>query len=118
VPRTPPNRPVERLKTAASTADIWRVDTELTAERLLAIIQTQNDIVATALDFEAVMASVVERAQSRSGAEAAVLELADGDEMVYHVAKGAAGPYVGLRLSARCRWCACRSSTPRRPSAC
>jgi diguanylate cyclase (GGDEF)-like protein len=75
------------------------VDTELTSERLLAIIQTQNDIVATALDLEAVMAFVVERAQSLSGADAAVLELAEGDEMVYHVAKGAAGPYVGLRLS-------------------
>lgn len=71
---------------------------ELAADRLLAIIQTQNEIAATALDLDAVMSLVLHRAQVLTGAEAAVIELADGDEMVYHVGRGTAARYVGLRL--------------------
>jgi diguanylate cyclase (GGDEF)-like protein len=71
---------------------------ELPGERLLAIIETQNQIAATALDLDAVMKLVVERAGSLTCANAAVIELADGDEMVYHVGAGAAAEHVGLRL--------------------
>ena len=72
----------------------------LSADRLLAIIETQNRIAASALDLDAVMELVVERAGSLTGANAAVVELADGDEMVYHVGAGAAAAHVGLRLRA------------------
>jgi diguanylate cyclase (GGDEF)-like protein len=71
---------------------------ELPGDRLLAIIETQNQIAATALDLRAVMKLVVERAGSLTGANAAVIELADGEEMVYHVGAGAAADHVGLRL--------------------
>ncbi len=44
------------------------------------------------------MELVVSRARELLGAAASVVELAEHDEMVYHVASGAAEPYVGLRL--------------------
>jgi diguanylate cyclase (GGDEF)-like protein len=73
----------------------------LPADRLLAIIETQNRIAATALDLEAVMELVVERAAGLTGANAAVIELADGEEMVYRFGAGAAAEHVGLRLQIR-----------------
>ncbi|MBV9311493.1 MAG: GGDEF domain-containing protein [Solirubrobacterales bacterium] len=66
--------------------------------RLLAIIETQNEIAASALDLDAVMAIVVQRAGALTGAASAVVELAEGDEMVYHVGAGAAAAHIGLRL--------------------
>jgi diguanylate cyclase (GGDEF)-like protein len=74
------------------------VHDSLTADRLLAIIRTQNEIAATRLDLPSVMALVAERARALTGAEAAVIELARGDEMVYEVGSGAAAAYVGTRL--------------------
>jgi diguanylate cyclase (GGDEF)-like protein len=71
---------------------------DLGRDRLLSIIATQNEIAATALELEQVMTIVAERARVLSGAEAAVVELVDGDEMVYRVGRGAAEQYEGLRL--------------------
>jgi diguanylate cyclase (GGDEF)-like protein len=73
---------------------------DLSGDRLLAIIETQNQIAATALDLHAVMELVVARARSLTGSSAAVVELADGEEMVYHVGAGAAAQHVGMRLRA------------------
>lgn len=70
------------------------------SERLLAIIETQNEIAATALDLDAVMTIVVRHARELVGAEAGVIELVDGEELVYHVASGTAEASVGLRLRA------------------
>jgi diguanylate cyclase (GGDEF)-like protein len=72
----------------------------LPADRLLAIIRTQSEIATSDLDVETVMALVLDRAQELTGASSAVVELAEGDEMVYHVARGAAAEHVGLRLRA------------------
>jgi diguanylate cyclase (GGDEF)-like protein len=46
------------------------------------------------------MELVLERAQSATGAAAAVVELSEGEEMVYHVVRGTAADHLGLRLSA------------------
>ncbi|HXW59567.1 MAG TPA: sensor domain-containing diguanylate cyclase [Solirubrobacteraceae bacterium] len=73
---------------------------DLPPERLLAVIETQNEIAATALDLDAVMAIVVRRAQEIVDATAGVVELLEGEEMVYHVASGTASAHVGLRLRA------------------
>ena len=67
-------------------------------DRLLAIIETQNEIAASALELEAVMMLIARRAQELTGAEAAVLELPEENEMVYRAASGIAEPLVGLRL--------------------
>jgi len=74
--------------------------TPLAGERLLAIIDTQNEITATALDVEAVMALVVRRALELTGAAGAVVEMVDGEEMVYRAAAGCAEAHTGLRLRA------------------
>jgi diguanylate cyclase (GGDEF)-like protein len=68
------------------------------ADRLLAIIETQNEIAATSLDLEAVMALVAQRARQLSGATACVIELLVGEEMIRRVAAGAALEHPDLRL--------------------
>jgi diguanylate cyclase (GGDEF)-like protein len=65
---------------------------------LRAIIQTQTEIAASDLDLDAVMQLIAARAQELTGASAGVIELADGDEMVYRVTVGEATPFQGVRL--------------------
>src|SRR5689334_4761950 len=72
----------------------------LSGERLRAIIATQNEIAASVLDLDAVMALVVRRASEITGASAGVIEMLEGAEMVYVVASGTAEPYLGRRLRA------------------
>ena len=86
--------------TGRAAADQLGVEPELPPERLLAVIETQNEIAATALKLDAVMALVVRRAQELVGAAAGVVELLEGEEMVYHVASGTASAHIGLRLRA------------------
>jgi diguanylate cyclase (GGDEF)-like protein len=77
-------------------------------DRLRAIIRTQTEITTSGLDLVETMQLIAERAQELTAANGAVIEIADGDEMVYEVAAGEATPYVGLRqkqsssLSGRC----------------
>ena len=66
--------------------------------RLLEIIAVQTEIAAAGLDGDAVMSVVAARAEALTGATAAVVELVDGEEMVYAVATGAATEHVGMRL--------------------
>jgi diguanylate cyclase (GGDEF)-like protein len=72
--------------------------TLLPQERLLAIIETQNEIAASALDLDAVIMLIARRAQELVGADAAALELPEDHEMVYRAASGIAEPLLGLRL--------------------
>jgi diguanylate cyclase (GGDEF)-like protein len=66
--------------------------------RLLEVIRTQAEIVKLGLDLGSVMTLVASRAQLLTGAQGAVVELAEGDEMVYQAATGIAEPHLGLRL--------------------
>jgi diguanylate cyclase (GGDEF)-like protein len=68
------------------------------SERLRAIIQTQTEIAATDLDLDAIMQLIASRGQELTGASAGVIEIAEGDEMVYRVATGEATPFLGVRL--------------------
>lgn len=65
---------------------------------LLAVIRTQNEIAKMGLDLGGVMAMVAQSAQELTGASGAVVELAEGDEMVYRAATGMAENQLGLRL--------------------
>jgi diguanylate cyclase (GGDEF)-like protein len=67
-------------------------------EQLLAIIRTQTEIAASDLDAEATMQLIAERAQELTRASAGLIELAEGEEMVYTVTTGEATPYLGMRL--------------------
>lgn len=69
-----------------------------TAEQLRAIIRTQTEIAASDLDPEAIMQLIADRARELTRASAGVIELAEGEEMVYAVTSGEAAPYLGTRL--------------------
>lgn len=67
-------------------------------QQLLEIISIQTDIAKRGLDLGGVMQLVVERTLPLIGADGAVIELAEGDDMVYRAAAGIANPHLGLRL--------------------
>ena len=67
------------------------------ADRFNAIISTQRDIATATLDMTAVLKLIAARTQELTHASGAVVELAEGDEMVYRAASGRAAPYIGLR---------------------
>jgi len=69
-----------------------------TPEVLLEIIRTQTEISQLGLDLGSVMAFVTERVQQLTGASGAIVELAEGDDMVYRAASGMARDQLGLRL--------------------
>jgi hypothetical protein len=71
----------------------------LSSSRMLAIIATQGEIASASLELDEVMALVVSRAQEITGAAAGVVELIEGEEMVYHAVSGAAEPFAGVRLA-------------------
>jgi diguanylate cyclase (GGDEF)-like protein len=66
-----------------------------TESELRALIRTQTEIAAAGLDLNAIMELIAERAQELTRASAAVIELAEEDEMVYAVTTGEAAPYLG-----------------------
>lgn len=71
---------------------------EPTARQLLAIIKTQTEIAKLGLDLSAVMTLVAEQSQVITHAAGAVVELAEGDDMVYRAVAGSASGLLGLRL--------------------
>ncbi|MGN6258218.1 MAG: diguanylate cyclase [Solirubrobacterales bacterium] len=75
--------------------------TSRSAEQLRAIIRTQTEIVSGDLDPETVMQLIAQRAQELTRASSGVIELAEGEEMVYAVTSGEATPYLGTRLQRR-----------------
>lgn len=72
--------------------------TSLSPDILLEVIKTQTEIAKMGLDLGAVMQFVTQQTQKLTTAAGAILELAEGDEMVYRAAAGIAEPQLGLRL--------------------
>src|SRR5262249_46859850 len=70
----------------------------LSADMLSEIVETQGAIATAGLAIDDVLAIVAERSRRIAGANAAVVELPEGDEMVYRAATGDAARYLGLRL--------------------
>lgn len=70
-----------------------------TPEQFLSIIETQTMIARLGLDLEGVMAVVADRTQVLTAASGAVVEVVEGDEMVYRAATGSASGAQGLRLN-------------------
>lgn len=68
-------------------------------QTLLDIIAIQTDIVRQGADLGQVIALVVERTLQLVNANGAVIELLEGDELVYRAASGTARPFLGLRLA-------------------
>ncbi len=66
--------------------------------RLREIIRTQTEIAASDLDPAATMQLIAERAQELTRSTSGVIELAEGEDMVYAVTTGEATPYLGTSL--------------------
>lgn len=77
-------------------------------EKLKQVIATQAAIARLGFDLGGVMDLVAEHTLSLLGADGAVIELAEGEEMVYRAASGTASSSLGMRirregsLSGRC----------------
>ncbi|MEG4816346.1 diguanylate cyclase domain-containing protein [Microcoleus sp. K5-D4] len=67
-------------------------------QRLGIVIATQQEIAIRNPNLDAVMAVIAERTQDLTSADGAVIEIVEGDELVYRAASGIVSPYVGLRL--------------------
>ncbi|MFP4906292.1 hypothetical protein ACLFKT_45795, partial [Paraburkholderia sp. BR14261] len=74
-------------------------DTQLDNATLLEIIKAQSDIAKLGLDLGGVMAYVAERTEQLTRAQGAVVELAEGEDMVYRAASGNVANLLGLRLA-------------------
>lgn len=74
------------------------LDPNLESAVLMEIIQAQAAIAGFGPDLGGVMAFAAERVQTLTGATGAMIELAEGDEMVYRATSGMAGGQLGLRL--------------------
>ena len=88
----------DRLADTAPVAVAVKSQERLSREQLLRIVEIQNEIVATRLDLVEVMRLVAARAADMTGADGGVVEMPEGEELVYRAASGATAPHVGLRL--------------------
>lgn len=67
-------------------------------ERLSAIIATQHAVATAARDLATVMNTICERTRELTGADGGVIELAEGEWMVYRAGSGTAAKHVGVRV--------------------
>jgi diguanylate cyclase (GGDEF)-like protein len=67
---------------------------------LTELVATQRAVLASEFDLEAVMAEIVAQAHRLTRADAAVVEMLDGDELVYRAVAGSADKFQGLRMNA------------------
>ena len=68
------------------------------AQRLEAVVRTQQEVLAAITDLDKVMALVVEQVPDVTSGNGAVIEMLEGDQLVYRAASGAAKEHLGLRL--------------------
>jgi diguanylate cyclase len=71
---------------------------EARARELDRLAETQNAIATSEFDLDGVLATVVEEARRLTGADAAVVETPDGEDLVYRATSGTAAAHLGLRL--------------------
>jgi diguanylate cyclase len=68
------------------------------ARELDRLAETQNAIATSHFDLDAVLGTVVHEARRLTAADAAVVEIPEGDELVYRAAAGTAERHLGIRL--------------------
>lgn len=69
------------------------------ASRLSAVVETQQEVLAAITDIDRVMSIVVERTPEVTNGDGAVIEIVEGDVLVYRAGSGAAKSHVDLRLA-------------------
>lgn len=67
-------------------------------QRLSMVIATQQEIAIRNPNLDAVMAVIADKTQHLTRADGSVIEMVEGDELVYRAASGIVAPYIGLRL--------------------
>jgi diguanylate cyclase (GGDEF)-like protein len=82
---------------AAQRRETQRADAR--ALELSHLVATQTAIAVSAFDLEKVMSTVADEARVLTGAAAAVVEIPDGNELVYRAVAGTASDYYGTRLA-------------------
>jgi diguanylate cyclase (GGDEF)-like protein len=78
-----------------------RQQTALAAARAVdldRLVATHSAIATTRFDLDGVLATVAEQALDLTAADAGVVEIPDGEEMVYRAAAGSAQVHLGMRL--------------------
>src|SRR5918999_2826585 len=92
---------------------------------LTELVATQHAVVASDRDLDAAMAEIAQQAHRLTRADAAVVELLEGDELVYRAVTGVAERFEGLRMkvdlslsgrtvrSGEILWCQDAASDPR-----
>lgn len=89
----------EHLVQAANDYKALQMRLGETNEKLNQIIDAQTQLASASLDLDAFLTLVVERMLQITPADGAVVELVEGQDMVYRAASGSVAPYLGLRLS-------------------
>lgn len=77
-----------------------RAQTEIAdrrARELDRVVAVQSAVATSRFDLDAVMNTIVEEACALAGADAAVVEIPDGDELVYRAVAGGASEHLGMR---------------------
>jgi len=70
------------------------------AARMTQIVEVQQDIIYQRLNLQNAMDAITRHTQRITQADGAVIEMLEGDEMVYRAASGTMKAYIGLRLKA------------------
>ena len=76
--------------------DVEKAETE----RLLHIVAIQREVTMHRLDLQAAMQSICNRTQMLTQCDGAIVEMVDGEDMVYRAASGTAQQHVGMRIKA------------------
>ncbi|RZA05154.1 MAG: response regulator [Proteobacteria bacterium] len=72
---------------------------ERSAARLSRIISIQQDISRYALELDRLLVVMAEKSAELTSAEGSVVEILEGNELVYRAATGTAAAHIGLRLT-------------------
>ncbi len=87
-----------RLQTEIDQREALSEKLHSDAVRLNQIIETQAELAKADLELDAFFALAISRLDELTQAAGVVLELIEGDELVYRAASGAAAGQIGLRL--------------------
>lgn len=87
-----------RFTSVLRSATRARARSETLSTTVTALGALQDAVAAAFPSRAAVVAVILDFARRETGATASVLEIAQGDEMIYEAATGALAPFVGTRL--------------------
>jgi signal transduction histidine kinase/CheY-like chemotaxis protein/CHASE3 domain sensor protein/HPt (histidine-containing phosphotransfer) domain-containing protein len=88
----------KRRRRAELEVKMTNIELRNQKRQLSEVVAAQNDLATAGLDPKRIMSLIIQHAQHLTGAEGALIELVDGEELVYHVASGSAEQFLGMRI--------------------